>query len=156
MTHLVHFNNSFAFQFGVTALLFGNLLEKSFNKEVKNRISLEEFIILDTLVCYPHIDKNILAKTIVKEQASVDKLIAKLLKKKLIKEVQNNGSEIRVKYYELTKEGTRIYQDIVPERDIIADLLGKFLSDGELNTFMKTLTKTKNILISLADVEYMM
>lgn len=111
-------------------------------------------MVLDTLVCYPHIDKNTLAKTLVKDKATVEKTLARLEKKKLIKEVKNGPSEIKVNHYELTKEGSRIYQEIVPKNDKMVGILAQFLTENELISFTKSLLKIRNILISLSDTEY--
>lgn len=62
MEKSVRFVNSLTFQLEITAKIFNSLAEHYFNQEVKNRITLEEYIILDTLICYPYIDKTTLAK----------------------------------------------------------------------------------------------
>lgn len=154
MEKSVRFVNSLTFQLEITAKIFNSLAEHYFNQEVKNRITLEEYIILDTLICYPHIDKNTLAKTLVKEKSQIEKVLAKLIKKKLIKKVKNNGMEIQVSYFELTKDGSRVYQDIAPKNDKMVGILAKFFTETELVSFTKTLLKVRNILISLSDVEY--
>lgn len=148
------FVNSLSFQLEITAKIFRNLAENYFQQEVKNNITLEEYVVLDTLVCYPHIDKNTLAKTLVKDKATVEKTLARLEKKKLIKEVKNGPSEIKVNHYELTKEGSRIYQEIVPKNDKMVGILAQFLTENELILFTKSLLKIRNILISLSDTEY--
>lgn len=148
------FVNSLSFQLEIIAKIFRNLAENYFQQEVKNNITLEEYVVLDTLVCYPHIDKNTLAKTLVKDKATVEKTLARLEKKKLIKEVKNGPSEIKVNHYELTKEGSRIYQEIVPKNDKMVGILAQFLTENELISFTKSLLKIRNILISLSDTEY--
>ena len=148
------FVNSLSFQLEITAKIFRNLAENYFQQEVKNNITLEEYVVLDTLVCYPHIDKNTLAKTLLKDKATVEKTLARLEKKKLIKEVKNGPSEIKVNHYELTKEGSRIYQEIVPKNDKMVGILAQFLTENELISFTKSLLKIRNILISLSDTEY--
>lgn len=154
MNRLVRFINSLTFQLEITAKIFNALAENYFNREVKNRIALAEYILLDTLICYPHIDKNTLAKTLFKERGYIEKLLSKLIKKRLIKEVKNNGKDIQVNHYELTKDGSRVYQDIAPKNDKMVGILTKFLTESELVTFTRTLLKVRNILISLSDTEY--
>ncbi len=154
MNRSVRFINSLTFQLEITAKIFNALAENYFNREVKNRITLEEYILLDTLICYPHIDKNTLAKTLFKERGYIEKPLSKLIKKRLIKEVKNNGKDIQVNHYELTKDGSRVYQDIAPKNDKMVGILTKFLTESELVTFTRTLLKVRNILISLSDTEY--
>lgn len=147
------FVNSLTFQLEITAKIFQGIAEKRFNSEAKNRITLDEYIILDTLICYPHLEKNGLARTLMKEKAAVEKTLHKLLKRKLIKDVRPNGQEIQTIFYDLTKEGSRIYQEIAPKNDIMVRLMAKFMTESELVTFTKSLLKMRNILISLSDVE---
>lgn len=154
MEKTVRFVNSLTFQLEITAKIFNALTESYFNQEVKNRITLDEYIVLDTIICYPHIDKSTLAKTLVKDRSSVEKIISKLQKKKLIREIKNNGTEIQVSNFELTKDGNRVYQDIAPKNDKMVGVLAKFLTEAELVSFTKTLLKVRNILISLSDAEY--
>lgn len=154
MNRSVRFINSLTFQLEITAKIFNALAENYFNREVKNRITLAEYILLDTLICYPHIDKNTLAKTLFKERGYIEKLLSKLIKKRLIKEVKNNSKDIQVNHYELTKDGSRVYQDIAPKNDKMVGILTKFLTESELVTFTRTLLKVRNILISLSDTEY--
>lgn len=154
MEKKTRFVNSLTFQMDVTARIFSNLAEDYFNQEVKNQVTLDEYIVLDTIVCYPHIDKNTLARTLVKDRAVVEKIITKLIRKKLIKEVKNTDYSVQVKYFELTKEGSRRYQEIIPNNDIMVEVLAKFMTKTELISFTKTLLKIKNILISLSEVDY--
>ena len=154
MNRSVRFINSLTFQLEITAKIFNALAENYFNREVKNRITLAEYILLDTLICFPHIDKNTLAKTLFKERGYIEKLLSKLIKKRLIKEVKNNSKDIQVNHYELTKDGSRVYQDIAPKNDKMVGILTKFLTESELVTFTRTLLKVRNILISLSDTEY--
>ena len=146
--------NTLAFQMDVTARLYHNLSQKLFNKDVKNNISLEEYIVLDTIVCYPQIDANMLAKTLIKEKAVIDKILSKLIKRKLLLEIKPKGKDIQVKHFELTKEGCRIYNEVIPKNDGMAGVLAKFMTDTELMAFAKTLLKIKNIMISLSEVDY--
>jgi len=115
---------------------------------------MEEYVVLDTIVCYPHIDMKTLAKTLVKEKSTVEKTLNKLIKRKLIKEVKPNGIELQTNHYELTKDGNRIYQEIAPQRDMMVGLMAKFMTESELISFTKSLLKIRNILISLSDVDY--
>lgn len=154
MEKRARFVNSLTFQMDVTARIFHNLVESYFNQDVKNRITLDEYIVLDTIVCYPQIDRNTIAKTLIKDKAFVDKILAKLIHRKLIKAVKNSSGTIQVKFYELTKEGNRIYQEIIPKKDRMIEVLARFMSQTELLSFTKTLLKIRNILISLSDVDY--
>ena len=141
--------NSLTFQLETTAKILNAITKKFYSEEVKNNISMEEFIVLDTLICYPHIDNNVLAQTLYKEKKGIDKVINHLLKKNLIKKVEPNTNEAAIRHYILTADAIRIYQDVQPQNDKVISILANFISAKELISFTKTLLKIKNILISL-------
>lgn len=143
------FINSLTFQFEATARIFYAFAKKNFEKDTKNKISLNEYAVLETIVLYPHLDNAGLAKTLLKDISTVQKIISTLIKKNYIKEVKNNSHEIRVKYYELTRNGERLYLDYVPQNDKMLAMLANFITEKELLQFTKTLLKIRNIVISL-------
>ena len=149
MDKKICFINSLSFQLEATARIFYSYAKNIFNTYAKSKITLEEYIILDTLIYYPHLNKSMLAKTLFREQCFIEKVLIELIKKKLIKEIKNNGTDIQVKYYELTKSGEKIYQDSSPRNDSMLAVLLKFISEKELLSFTKTLLKIRNIIISL-------
>lgn len=104
---------------------------------------------MDTLVHYPHLNKNSIAKTLLRDISYIDRMIEKLIKKRYLKEIKNNGTDIQVKYFELTKAGEKIYQDCTPQNDKMLAILLKFVSENELLNFTKTLLKIRNVIISL-------
>lgn len=149
MKKTIRYVNSLTFQLELTAKVIKNLAEKFYYEDVYNHISFEEYIVMDTIVCYPHIDEKILAKTLMTEQDKIHKVITSLNKKKLIKELKYKNNEIMTIIYELTDVGNKTYQDMIPESDKTIATLAKFITEKELLSFTKTLIKIRNILISL-------
>ena len=146
--HLCYIN-SLTYQVETTARVFCDFVNKNFNDHVKGKITLEEYVILDTFVHFPHLNKNSLAKTAIRDIDYIDKIISKLIKKKLLKEVKSDASEIQVKYYELTEYGEKIYIAGLQKQDGILAVILKFITEKELVTFVKTLLKIRNIILSL-------
>lgn len=140
---------SLTFQFEITARIFYNLAKDFFREEVNNRITLDEFLILETIVCYPHLDSIGISKTLIRDKDFIKKNITKLIKKRLITEVKCADNEIHVKSYELTPSGDKIYKESIPRQDKMIVILARFISENELASFTKTLMKIRNILISL-------
>jgi len=147
MDNKLCFINSLTFQLEASARIFYLFAKNSFLHVTKNKISLEEYAVLETLILYPHLNVNTLAKTLMRDNVFVEKILAKLLKKKLIEEVKK--SEIQVQYYRLTRNGERIYQENAFASDGMLPILLKFISEKELLSFTKTLLKIRNIIISL-------
>lgn len=145
----VNFVNSLIFQLETSVRIFYGYAKKSFAENMKNKIMLDEFIILDTLVFYPHLNKSTLAKVLLRDEDYVEKILEKLKKKKLINELKNNTHNIQVKYYELTRNGEKIYDDSIYSSTESLRILLKFISEDELLAFTKTLIKIKNITLSL-------
>lgn len=141
--------NSTEFQISSTAKLVTKLAEKFFNTEIKNNISYEEYQILDTIMCYPHVNSAILAQTLFQDENMTKKNINKLIKRNLIIEINEKPNEIRTHFYEITQEGVRIYKDTASQSDSMIVMLLKFISEKELISFLKTLKKIRKILISL-------
>lgn len=148
-----HYVNSLTFQTEFTAKVFQSITKEIFEEEVNHKISFEEFVILDTIVCYPHIDKNILAKTLGKEKSVISKLLAKLIDKKLLEETKNNNLEKAFTHYQITPQGNKLYEETTLTNDKTIEILAKFISEKELLSFTKTLLKIRNILISLEYIE---
>ncbi len=145
----VNFVNSLLFQLETSVRIFYGYVKKSFADHMKNKISLDEFIILDTLVYYPHLNKRTLTKVLLRDEDYVGKFLEKLKKKKYINEVKSNSCDIQVRYYELTRTGEKIYEDSIYASTEALRILLKFISENELLAFTKTLLKIKNITLSL-------
>ena len=134
------FTGSLTFQIEATARIFYSFAKEEYREFAKNKITLEEYVILDTLVHYP---------TLLRDVSYIDKIIEKLLKKRYLKEIKNNGIDIQVKYFDLTRAGEKIYQDCTPQNDKMLAILLKFISENELLSFTKTLLKIRNVIVSL-------
>lgn len=146
----LHYVNSLVFQADVTSKLLDSLEQNFYGLDVKNDVTFEEYVILDTLVCYPHINTNIVVQLLRWEPVRVEKIFDSLIKKKLLQKVKVKTQDVTTKYYELTKLGNNVYQEISPKQDKVLITLSKFLTEKELVSFTKTLFKIKNVLISLS------
>lgn len=149
-----HYVNNLTFQLDVTSRMIYNLIENYFKDEFKNKVTLDEYIVLDTIACYPHVDNNLLAKVLVKPRQSVDKVLASLRRKRLINEVRPRNNEIQLTSFELTLSGEKILNEILPHNDIMVAVMAKFMTESELASFTKTLCKMRNIVISLSNIDF--
>lgn len=152
MEKKLSFTNSLTFQMEITSRIFYNMAKNQFNENVRGKITLEEYIVIDMLVCYPHLNGAGIANSLIIDRNSIEKILSKLIRKKFVKEVTKKTNEIQVKYYELTKAGEKVYYDNMLPADKMVEILARFISENELVTFTKTLLKIRNILISLGYV----
>lgn len=145
MERNTHFINSLTFQMGVTAGIFYHLTEQFFAKDLKGKISVEEYIVMDAIMLNKNADEINISKTVFKDIEYVKKIISKLHRKKFV--TVRVLPEHKV-CYELTREGSRVYQSFAEKEDFVLRVLSKFLVESELSNFTKTLMKIRNILIS--------
>lgn len=108
----------------------------------------EEYVILDTLVCYPHLDILLIAQKLFFEPKQAQKIFASLERKRLIIPVEDDKNKIRTRYYSLSAEGEKCYREMSMQRDEVIHMLLKFMTRDELERFMKTLVKIGKIFIS--------
>lgn len=148
-----HYVNSLNFQIEFLGRTFNHLSKKFFKESNTNKLTFEEYILIDTLICYPHMDKTLMTKILMIEPEDIEKNINKLIKKNIIKETKNKSLEITISHYHLTENGNRIYQETISGNDEIIKILAKFITEKELLSFTKTLLKMRNILISLDYIE---
>lgn len=154
MKNKISFINSLTFQLDITSRLFYNCSKKLFEDDKTNKLTLEEYAILETLIYYPHLNEEAMAKIFTRPVSCIRTIISKLIKHRMIKPVKKNeNSDIQVKYYELTSYGDKIYMQNNSAQDCAIILLSKFISENELAAFTKIILKIRNILISLGYVD---
>ena len=148
-----HYVNSLNFQIEYLGKVFNNLSKKIFKDSNGNKLSFEEYTLIDTLICYPHIDKSLMEKILLIEPNEIEKTLNKLIKKNILKETKNKTLEITISHYTLTEYGSKIYEETISGNDEILKIMAKFITEKELLSFTKTLLKMRNILISLDYIE---
>lgn len=147
MSKTKHFVNGFTFQMIMTAAFCQNFDQRIYYKKTKN-VTWEEYIILDTLVCYPHLDILLISQKLFFELKYTQKLLNSLEKKKFIKTAKFEKNKIKTHNFELTQAGEKFYKENCAQRDEIIHMLLKFMTQEELTKFMKTLVKIVKIFIS--------
>ncbi|MBQ9244683.1 winged helix-turn-helix transcriptional regulator [bacterium] len=84
-------------------------VENYFDKHAEGKISFDEFIILETVYCYPEICQRDLAKLILKGTSHTSKFLAVLEEKKFIERpIDTKGKRI-VKKIIITPKGMEAY-----------------------------------------------
>lgn len=87
--------NSLFYNIGQTARICQAFCESYFKEYARGEISYDEFIILDTVLCYPDVCQRDLAKHILKGTSHTSKLLATLEKKGLIERpIDKKGNRI--------------------------------------------------------------
>lgn len=149
-----HYVNNLTFQMEVTSRMINHLIENYFKDEFNGKITLDEYIVLDTIACYPHVNHNLLAKVLIKPRQNIDKMVNSLKKKRLIELIPPRGNEILLTSFELTPAGEKILTEVQPHKDFMVSVMAKFITEAELAAFTRTLLKIRNIVISLSNIDY--
>ena len=129
--------------------MFGTQAFEKFNTGV----SIEEFAVLDTLLCNPGICQRDLARIILKDRANTGKIIDNLEKKGLVKRILSIKNNRPVKLTELTKEGIKkaeeVYKNVKPHLAFIQEkVIGNDL--GQVSEMLK---KFRQVLSETVDIQ---
>ena len=104
-----HFIQSLFYNIEQTARICRAGIETWFDTHAQGKISFDEFIILETVICNPEICQRDLAKLILKGTSHTSKFLAVLEEKNFIKRpVTTKGKRI-VKNIIVTNEGLKAY-----------------------------------------------
>lgn len=85
--------------------------ENNFKQNVKYDISLDEFIIIETVMCYPDICQRDLAKLILKGSSHTSKLLNTLEKKRYIQRIVDTKNKRIVNKIIITQFGEKVYNN---------------------------------------------
>ena len=139
-----HFTDTIFYQIELTAKyckMLGQQVFESFNA----KISVDEYAVLDMLMCNENMCQRDLAKLILKDRANTGKLLDALEKKGLLVRKLSVKNNRPVKLIEITEEGQRTVQDtaekIRPHYLTVKDKINN--SDlGRVGDLLKVLRQT--------------
>lgn len=106
-----HFTDSIFYQIELTAK-YCRLLGQQVFEKYDTGVTVEEYSVLDVLLCSPKMCQRDLAKLILKDRANTGKLIDSLEKKGFVKRHLSIKNNRPVKFVELTEEGSLKLKDI--------------------------------------------
>ena len=101
-------------------------------KEFGPGISVEQWIILSEIAERPGQNNRRLAESTAKDPASVTRIIALLVKKKLVKKVPEKNDK-RSSVAEITTAGKKVWQECSARAENFRKITGKGLSQTDLN-----------------------
>jgi len=126
--------------------------EDYFAEETKELVTLDEFIILDTIFCFPDICQRDLAKLILKGASHTSKLLATLEQKGVIVRTVDTKQNRIVKKIIITKKGMEIYKYASKIAWEFAQKIENAIGKKEaqecsafLNKIKETISKSKDI-----------
>lgn len=104
-----HCINSLFYNLEQTSRICRAFCENYFEEHAKKIVTFDEFIILDTIVCFPDICQRDLAKLILKGASHTSKLLVSLEKKGFITRTIDTKQNRIVKKIIITEKGMEIY-----------------------------------------------
>ena len=148
-----HFTDSIFYEIELTAKyckMLGNQLFEKFNI---HELSIEEFGILDTLLCNPAICQRDLAKIILRDRANTGKLLDSLEKKGLVNRklaIKNNRP---VKIAELTEDSIKKTKDITNTIRPHMELVREKVVNRDLDKVKTLLKELRDILSESLEIQ---
>lgn len=148
-----HYINSLPYALESTSRIIQEAITKDF-KQNGIKISHEEFVILDTIFCYPGILQIELARKVLKSRAHTGKFLTALENKGLIRrEKAIKGSRQTIMLNYLTLEGEKVHSEVVDEiKKYINETMPQNISDEDvdrlvafLNNLKQDVEKKKNV-----------
>ncbi len=126
--------------------------ENYFKEHAKEGVSFDDFIILDTVECYPEICQRDLARLILKGTSHVSKLLDSLEKRGLIlRPIDTKGNRM-VKKTVMTEKGKEIYKYAVKIAMDFANQVENSINKKEAEECTLFLNKIKNSLVGANDI----
>ena len=148
MKHCIH---SLFYTLAQTSRVCEAFCENYFKEHAKG-VNFDDFIILDTVYCYPEACQRDLAKLILKGTSHVSKLLVSLEKRGLIlRPVDTKGKRI-VKKIVMTEKGKEMYDYALKIALDYAKHVESLIEKNEAVEVTGFLNKIKNSLLSTTDI----
>lgn len=115
----------------------------NFKKNLKNKFSFDDFIVMDVIAVYKTSDCEFIAKILCKQKSYIEKIVADLEKRKLIA-CKNNESFF-------TTDGEKVYQDMLISYNSLVKFVTRFFTENDLETLFRLQQKLQNVMLSLSN-----
>ena len=116
-------------------------------------ISVEEFAILDTLLCNPGICQRDLAKIVLKDRANTGKIIDSLEKKGLVKRSLSTKNNRAVKLTELTSAGIEKAKEVSNKVKPHLAMIKDKIKESDLGEISKMLQEFRNVMKEVIEIQ---
>ena len=123
----------------ITDKLLRNIKAELRNKfdEIGQDITSEQFVVLDTISCYPEIYQQKLSSILMKDKSNTTRILKLLEEKELIKKSAGKKDGRPVYYIEITNKGMNIINIAMPKiKKSITDIFAS-VSDEEIELLHK-------------------
>ncbi|MBQ7126609.1 MarR family transcriptional regulator [bacterium] len=147
-----HHTDSIFYEIELTAKYCKKLGNQVFEHFI-TELNLEEFVILDTLLCNPEICQRDIAKIILRDRANTGKLLDNLEKKRLIERNLTLRNNRPVKIVKLTETG---YKKVIEATNTLQPhkrLVEEKLKKNDLAKLSLMLKKLRNVLNETVELQ---
>lgn len=147
-----HHTDSIFYEIELTAKYCKKLGNQVFEHFIME-LNLEEFVILDTLLCNPEICQRDIAKIILRDRANTGKLLDNLEKKRLIERNLTLRNNRPVKIVKLTETG---YKKVIEATNTLQPhkrLVEEKLKKNDLAKLSLMLKKLRNVLNETVELQ---
>ena len=126
-----HFTDSIFYQIELTAK-YCRLLGQQIFERYNVGVTIEEYSVLDVLICNPKMCQRDLAKLILKDRANTGKLLDSLEKKGFVSRHLSIKNNRPVKIVELTEEGAEKLKDINEKLEPNTKLIKEKIANSDI------------------------
>ena len=147
-----HFTETIFYQIELTAKytkMLGQQVFEKFNVD----LTIEEFSVLDVLVCSDRLCQRDLAKLILKDRANTGKLLDSLEKKGLIERKLSIKNNRPVKFVKITPKGIEERKKITEKIHPHFESVREQINNSDLAKIGELLTKLRNILDETLEIQ---
>ena len=121
---------------------------KSLKSELKQKVDSlnigitgEQFVVLDTICCYPNIYQQKLSEILMKDKSNTTRILGVLEKKGLISKSVGKNDNRLVNLLKVTAKGNRVVNENMPKiKEFITDIF-KHITDNEIQILHALSTK---------------
>ena len=147
-----HYTDSIHYELEQTAKLMKMLTVQLFEK-LNIQVSLDECTALDTVSCNEGICQRDLAKLILKDRANTGRIVNSLEEKGYIKRIIDMKNNRLVKKLQITKNGTKLLQEIVNKVKCHIDGVSTAISQDEILKVKETLKSFRLNLENVVEIK---
>ena len=149
-----HFIDSLGYELELSARVCHETFKRWFEKNTKKYISVEEFIILDTLDCNQNFSQIELANTILKGKAHTGKFLDSLEEKGLITRLYDTKNSRMVKIPIMTDLGKKTYQELRLKIKEQFERIHQTIPKNEIEEVKEKLKKFRQAIIEIENISF--
>lgn len=148
-----HFIDSLGYEIELTSRICHELFKRWFEKNT-DLLTIDEFIILDTIDCEHKLSQIELAHMTLKGKAHTGKFLDTLEEKGFITRLYDTKNSRMVKIPIMTKFGKQIYDEIRLKLEESTNKIYEFINENEMKNIKKSIKNFREKILEFDDISF--